>query len=110
MLALGTPEAVAGYRQARRAAAAAVSEAKQRVWEKFGEAMEKDFRSAPKCFWKTVRHLRRENGNHPSCVHTEAELEADGGSSSVSWGEVAEVVKQLHSGKAPGTDEFAQKC
>ncbi|KAJ7995737.1 hypothetical protein DPEC_G00247700 [Dallia pectoralis] len=59
MLSLGTPEAVAEYRQARRAAAAAVSEAKQRVWEKFGEAMEKDFRSAPKCFWKTVRHLRR---------------------------------------------------
>ncbi|KAJ7996760.1 hypothetical protein DPEC_G00240360, partial [Dallia pectoralis] len=58
LLSLGTPEAVAGYRQARRAAAAAVSEAKQRVWEKFGEAMEKDFRSAPKCFWKTVRHLR----------------------------------------------------
>ena len=51
--------AVAGYRQARRAAAAAVSEAKQRVWEKFGEAMEKDFRLAQKCFCKTIRHLKR---------------------------------------------------
>ena len=59
MLSRRTPDAVAGYRQARRAAAAAVSEAKQRVWEKFGEDMEKDFRSAPKCFWKTIRHLRR---------------------------------------------------
>uniref|UniRef100_A0A8C5CRJ5 Reverse transcriptase domain-containing protein n=1 Tax=Gadus morhua TaxID=8049 RepID=A0A8C5CRJ5_GADMO len=59
MISWRTPDSVAGYRQARRAAAAAVSEAKQRVWEKFGEAMEKDFRSAPKCFWKTIRHLRR---------------------------------------------------
>ena len=58
MLSQRTPEAVAGYRRARRAAASAVKEAKQRVWEKFGD-MEKDFRSAPKCFWKTVRHLRR---------------------------------------------------
>ncbi|KAK5868068.1 hypothetical protein PBY51_012513 [Eleginops maclovinus] len=48
MLSLGTPDEVARYRQARRAAASAVAEAKQRVWEKFGEAMEKDFRSAPK--------------------------------------------------------------
>ena len=58
MLSRGTPEAVLGYRGARRAAAAAVAEAKQRVWEEFGEAMEKEFRVAPKCFW-TVRHLRR---------------------------------------------------
>ena len=29
------------------------------MWEKFGEVMEKDFRSAPKCFWNTIRHLRR---------------------------------------------------
>ncbi|KAK5904105.1 hypothetical protein CesoFtcFv8_005702 [Champsocephalus esox] len=59
MLSRGTPEAVARYRQVRRAAASAVAEAKQRVWEKFGEDMEKDFRAAPKLFWKTVRHLRR---------------------------------------------------
>ena len=57
MLSRRTPDAVAGYRRARRAAAAAVSEAKQRVWEKFREAMEKEFLSAPKCFWKTVRTL-----------------------------------------------------
>ena len=59
LLSRRTPETVAGYRQARRRAAAAVTEAKQRVWEKFGEDMEKDFRAAPKCFWKTIRHLRR---------------------------------------------------
>ena len=59
MLSRGSPEAVARYRQARRAAASAVAKAKQRVWEKFGEAMEKDFRAAPKFFWKTFRHLRR---------------------------------------------------
>ncbi|XP_077956447.1 uncharacterized protein LOC120824534 [Gasterosteus aculeatus] len=59
MISGGTPEAVAVYQQARRAAASAVMEAKQRVWEEFGVTMEKDFRSAPKCFWKTIRHLRR---------------------------------------------------
>ena len=59
MLSRRTPEAVAGYRQVRRDAVAAVSEGKQRVWEMFGEAMEKDFWSASKCFWKTIQHLRR---------------------------------------------------
>ena len=68
VLSQGTPEAVARYRQARRTAASAVTEAKQRVWEEFGEAMEKDFRSAPKHFWKTVRHLEGEMGNHPNCI------------------------------------------
>ena len=42
--------------------------------------------------------------NSPSMV--EAELEADGGSSSISLVEVTAVVKQLHSGKAPGIDEI----
>lgn len=40
----------------------------------------------------------------PSMV--EAELEADGGLPSISLGKVTEVVKQLHSGKAPGIDEI----
>ena len=57
MLSWRTPDAVVGYRQAQRAAAAAVWEAEQLVWEKFREAMEKDFRSAPKCFWKTIRDI-----------------------------------------------------
>ncbi|KAI3357591.1 hypothetical protein L3Q82_016000 [Scortum barcoo] len=37
-----------------------VLEAKTRVWEEFGEAMEEDYhRSASKRFWQTVRRLRR---------------------------------------------------
>ncbi|KAK3515760.1 hypothetical protein QTP70_030463 [Hemibagrus guttatus] len=45
-LARGTPEAAEAYRQAKRTAAGVVSEAKTRVWEEFGEAMEKDYRTA----------------------------------------------------------------
>jgi len=41
-LAQGSPETPDGYWEARRAAASAVAEAKTRVWEEFGEAMEKD--------------------------------------------------------------------
>ncbi len=37
-----TPEVIARYRQARRMAASAVTEAKQQLWEEFGGAMEKD--------------------------------------------------------------------
>ncbi|KAI3369294.1 hypothetical protein L3Q82_007548 [Scortum barcoo] len=47
------------HRQAKQAAARAVLEAKTRVWEEFGEAMEEDYRSASKRFWQTVRRLRR---------------------------------------------------
>ncbi|KAI3370361.1 hypothetical protein L3Q82_025132 [Scortum barcoo] len=47
------------YRQAKQAAARTVLEAKTRVWEEFGEAMEEDYRSASKRFWQTVRRLRR---------------------------------------------------
>ncbi|KAI3352436.1 hypothetical protein L3Q82_005390 [Scortum barcoo] len=59
MLACGTPDAVDRYRQAKQAAARTVLEAKTRVWEEFGEAMEEDYRSALKRFWQTVRRLRR---------------------------------------------------
>ncbi|KAI3366533.1 hypothetical protein L3Q82_000663 [Scortum barcoo] len=59
MLACGTPDAVDGYRQAKQAAARTVLEAKTRVWEEFGEAMEEDYRSASKRFWQTVQRLRR---------------------------------------------------
>ncbi|KAK3533295.1 hypothetical protein QTP70_015170, partial [Hemibagrus guttatus] len=55
----GTPEAVEAYRQAKRAAARVVSEAKTRVWEEFSEVMEKDYRTASGKFWQTVRRLRR---------------------------------------------------
>ncbi|KAK3513146.1 hypothetical protein QTP70_007479 [Hemibagrus guttatus] len=58
-LARGTPEAAEAYRQAKRTTAVVVSEAKTRVWEEFGEAMEKDYRTASGKFWQTVRRLRR---------------------------------------------------
>ncbi|KAI3363960.1 hypothetical protein L3Q82_001543 [Scortum barcoo] len=45
--------------QASRSPARTVLEAKTRVWEEFGEAMEEDYRSASKRFWQTVRRLRR---------------------------------------------------
>ncbi|KAI3354893.1 hypothetical protein L3Q82_004689 [Scortum barcoo] len=60
MLACGTPDAVDRYRQAKQACSpGTVLEAKTRVWEEFGEAMEEDYRSASKRFWQTVRRLRR---------------------------------------------------
>ncbi|KAI3364680.1 hypothetical protein L3Q82_011453 [Scortum barcoo] len=59
MLACGTPDAVDRYRQAKQATARTVLEAKTRVWEEFGEAMEEDYRSASKRFWQTVQRLRR---------------------------------------------------
>ncbi|KAI3353340.1 hypothetical protein L3Q82_019871, partial [Scortum barcoo] len=46
-------------KQAKQATARTVLEAKTRVWEEFGEAMEEDYRSASKRFWQTVRCLRR---------------------------------------------------
>ncbi|KAK3545916.1 hypothetical protein QTP70_016712, partial [Hemibagrus guttatus] len=58
-LARGTPEAAEAYWQAKRTAAGVVLEAKTRVWEEFGEAMEKDYRTALGKFWQTVRRLRR---------------------------------------------------
>ncbi|KAK3552360.1 hypothetical protein QTP86_011286 [Hemibagrus guttatus] len=56
---VGTLEAAEAYRQTKRTAAGVVSETKTRVWEEFGEAMEKDYRTASGKFWQTVRHLRR---------------------------------------------------
>ncbi|KAK3511772.1 hypothetical protein QTP70_021807 [Hemibagrus guttatus] len=58
-LARGTPEAAEAYRQAKRTTAVVVSEAKTRVWEEFGEAIEKDYRTASGKFWQTVWCLRR---------------------------------------------------
>ena len=50
-LARGTPEAADRYWQAKRAAARAVADAKARVWEKFGVAMEEGYQLALKKFW-----------------------------------------------------------
>ncbi len=58
-LACGTPEAADGYRQAKWTVAWVVVEARNRAWEEFGEAMEKDYRLASKRFWKTIWRLRR---------------------------------------------------
>ncbi|KAK3554788.1 hypothetical protein QTP70_033482 [Hemibagrus guttatus] len=58
-LARRTPEAAEAYRQAKRTTSVVVSEAKTRVWEEFGEAMEKDYRTASGKFWQTVQRLRR---------------------------------------------------
>ena len=55
LLAGRTPEAADVYRQAKRNAALAATEAKTRAWEEFGEAMEKDFRTASKRFYTTIR-------------------------------------------------------
>ena len=59
LLACGTPEAADRYRQAKRAAARAVADAKSRAWEEFGEGLESDYRLASKRFWTTIRRLRR---------------------------------------------------
>ena len=59
LLACGTPEAAGRYWQAKRSAAAVVTEAKTRTWEEFGEAMENDFQMAWKRFWTTIRRFRR---------------------------------------------------
>jgi hypothetical protein len=67
-LAQGSPEAADRYRQARRAAAAVVTDAKTRAWEEFGEAMEKDFRLASRRFWQTIRRLRKGKQGLPQAV------------------------------------------
>ncbi len=50
----------------------AVTEAKQQVWEQFGEAMEKDFQSAPSV-WKTIRPYKREKQGTIQVVHSKDE-------------------------------------
>ncbi|TWW56043.1 hypothetical protein D4764_08G0000300 [Takifugu flavidus] len=138
-LVCGCPEAADRYRVAKRVAAATVAEAKTRAWEEFGEAMEEDFRSAPRRFWQTVRRLR---GGRRQLTHTVLGVHGElltspgaiirrwkeyfqellnptntypqGGTESddqevdhpISGAEVAEVVKQLPGGRAPGADEI----
>ncbi|KAK3527366.1 hypothetical protein QTP86_021932, partial [Hemibagrus guttatus] len=92
----GTPEAAEAYRLAKQAAACVVSEAKTLVWEEYGEAMEKDYRTASEKYWQTVRRLRKEE---PKAEDSEVE-------SFITQAEVTEVVQQLLGGKAPGVDEI----
>ncbi|KAI3375714.1 hypothetical protein L3Q82_004019 [Scortum barcoo] len=81
MLACGTPDAVDGYQQAKQAAARTVLEAKTRVWEEFGEAMEEDYRSASKRFWQTVRRLRSGKQYSANTVYS-----AGWGAVDLNWG------------------------
>ena len=69
-LARGTPEAAHGYRQAKRAAAQAVAEAKTLVWENSREAIEEDYRPASKKFWQTIWHLRRGKQSSTNTVYS----------------------------------------
>ncbi|XP_048857101.1 uncharacterized protein LOC125724452 [Brienomyrus brachyistius] len=138
-LACGTPDAADGYRQAKRNAALAVAEAKTRVWEEFGEAMENDFRTASRRFWSTIRRLRAGKRCSIDTIYggdgalltsardvlgrwreyfedllnptdTPSNMEAECGDlgvdSPISGVEVAEVVKKLLGGRAPGVDEI----
>jgi len=67
-LAQGSPEAADSYRQASRAAAAVVADAKTRAREEFGEAMEKDFWLASRRFWHTIQQLRKGKQGLPQAV------------------------------------------
>ncbi|TWW81779.1 hypothetical protein D4764_01G0015940 [Takifugu flavidus] len=111
LLACGTPEAADRYRQAKRSAAMAVTEAKTRAWEEFGEAMENDFRTASKSgdgvlltstrdvvdWWKEYFEDLLNPTNAPSSE--EAGPGDLGIGSHISGAEVAEVVKKLLGGK-----------
>ncbi|TWW59255.1 hypothetical protein D4764_06G0007850 [Takifugu flavidus] len=118
LLACGTPEAADGYRCAKRSAAMAVAEAKTRAWEEFGEAMENDFQTASKSGdgvlltstrdvvdrWKEYFEDLLNPTNTPSSEEVgPGDLEMG---SRISGAEVAEVVKKLLGGKAPGVDEI----
>ncbi|KAI3363599.1 hypothetical protein L3Q82_001231 [Scortum barcoo] len=104
MLACGTPDAVDdGYRQAKQAAARTVLEAKIRVWEEFGEAMEEDYRSG-----KPSGASEGGSSTLPTLFTVqEAEAGVSEVDSSITQAEVTEVVvRKLRSGKAPGVDEI----
>ncbi|KAI3374835.1 hypothetical protein L3Q82_021373 [Scortum barcoo] len=84
MLACGTPDAVeltGTGRQAKQAAARTVLEAKTRVWEEFGEAMEEDYRSASKRFWQTCPAPQK--GEAVLCQHC---LQCRWGAVDLDWG------------------------
>ncbi|KAK3520878.1 hypothetical protein QTP86_015402 [Hemibagrus guttatus] len=87
-LAQGTPDTAEAYRQAKQAAAWVVSEAKTQVWEEFGEAIDKDYRTASGKFWQTVRHLRRGKQLSANTVYSEGgELLASTGDTVGRWKE-----------------------
>ncbi|XP_054860769.1 uncharacterized protein LOC118470292 [Amphiprion ocellaris] len=65
-----SPEAADRYQLAKRAAAVTAAEAKTRVWEEFGEAMEKDFWLASRKFWQTVRRFRKGRQGFTQAVYS----------------------------------------
>ena len=119
------------YRQAKQSAAVVVTEAKTWTWEEFGETMENDFRAASKRFWTTIRRLRRGKqcivntvygGDSALLTSTRNVVDRwkeyledllnptdrpgdSGVGSPISGAEVAEVVRKLLGGRAPGVDE-----
>ncbi|TWW67219.1 hypothetical protein D4764_02G0002600 [Takifugu flavidus] len=98
-LVCGSPEAADRYRVAKRVAAATAAEAKTRAWEEFGEAMEEDFRR-----WKEYfQELLNPTNTYPQGGTESDDQEVD---HPISGAEVAEVVKQLPGGGAPGADEI----
>ncbi|KAI3372111.1 hypothetical protein L3Q82_006967 [Scortum barcoo] len=113
MLACGTPDAVDRYRQAKQAAARTVLEAKTRVWEEFGEAMEEDYRwGAVDLNWGHCRDGGRNTSRissipPPTCLPLrKRRLGTLRWTSSITRAEVTEVVRKLLGGKAPGVDEI----
>ncbi|KAK3561941.1 hypothetical protein QTP86_019064 [Hemibagrus guttatus] len=63
--------------EAKRAAARVISEAKTLVWEEFGEAMEKGYRTASGKFWQTVQRLRRGQSARTWVELAESEVDSD---------------------------------
>ncbi|KAI3368112.1 hypothetical protein L3Q82_007839 [Scortum barcoo] len=114
MLACGTPDAVDRYRQAKQAAARAVLEAKTRVWEEFGEAMEEDYCAGGELLTSTEDIVGRwkkyfEDLLNPTDLPSSEEAGAGDSEvdSSITQAEVTEVVhRKLLGGKAPGVDEI----
>ncbi|KAI3352919.1 hypothetical protein L3Q82_019499 [Scortum barcoo] len=72
--------------------------------EEFGEAMEKDFRSAPRLFWQTVRRLRRRrDGNFAHTVYS------GGGELLISTGQIVGRWKEYFEDLLNPTDTHSQR-
>ncbi|KAI3366826.1 hypothetical protein L3Q82_009240 [Scortum barcoo] len=103
-----------GTGQAKQAfAARMVLEAKTRVWEEFGEAMEEDYRAGGELLTSTGDIVGRwkkyfEDLLNPTDLPSNEEAEAGDSEvdSSITQAEVTEVVCKLLGGKAPGVDEI----
>ncbi|KAI3364102.1 hypothetical protein L3Q82_010935, partial [Scortum barcoo] len=80
-----------GHRKPSKPQPRTVLEAKTRVWEEFGEAMEEDYRSASKRFWQTVRRLRRGKQYSANTVYSA------GGELLTSTGDIVEQWKKYFS-------------